>query len=149
MPMPDEMCTGCCCIFSSLPAPTKLTASYITPIGDEDGEEDDEEEEPEPVFIPKKKKFKGYKKYAGRSLRKCDPYDLEDVIVEVVNLGEGALACPIRNESQMMKLRDDHQLNLRMIKKQIQEERRGLAPTLSVCLYAVLHIRCVAYSICV
>lgn len=94
----------------------------------DDEDDEDEEEEAAPVFIPKKKKFKGYKKYAGRSLRKCDPHDIEDMILEV----HGLTKCPIRNESTMMKLRDDHQLNLRMIKKEIQEKRRGLEPALQV-----------------
>jgi len=96
--------------------------------GDEEDDEDDEEEEDVPVFIPKKKKLKGYKKYAGRSLRKCDPYDMNEMIMEV----QGLVKCPIRNESAMMKLRDDHQLNLRMIKKENQERRKGLEPAQAV-----------------
>ena len=100
--------------------------NYYVSEGDED--EEDDEDEDVPVFIPKKKKFKGYKKYVGRSLRKCDPYIIEDVLLEIEHL----VKCPIRNESTMIKLRDDHQLNLRIIKKEIQEKRKGQMPTLQV-----------------
>lgn len=91
-----------------------------------EAEQDDEDGENEnialPKFTPKKKAMKGYKKYAGRSLLKYDSFSLEDVIMEIHEL----VKCPIRNESTMMPLRDDHQLNLRKIKKEIQEARKGL-----------------------
>lgn len=105
---------------------------YVDENGDyyeaDDEEDEEEEEEVVPVFIPKKKKSKGYKKYPGRSLHKCDPYDIDHMIMEVHQL----VKCPIVNESMGMKLKDDHQLNLRMIKKETQEKRRGLAPSRNI-----------------
>lgn len=117
---------------------TESASEYQYVYVDENGEyyqvdEEEDEEEAAPVFIPKKKKSKGYKKYAGRSLRKFDPYFIEDMILEMHQLTK----CPIRNESSMMKLKDDHQLNLRMIKKEAQERRRGLEPTPQV--YCISH----------
>lgn len=127
-------------------ASTDYAYVYVDENGDyyETDEDEDEAEEEVPVFIPKKKKkSKGYKKYAGRSLRKCDPYNLQDVILEV----HGLVKCPIRNESAMMKMRDDHQLNLRVIKKEIQEKRSGQQPVSQVCVYGACVRVCFCSSI--